>query len=435
MKSFLLTLSALAAPILAFGQEISPVLFGQNYWLDDGDENRRGYLQLLWPQVEESGVSLVRIGGIAYNEGPPSLVRWTAMVDSIQAIGAEPLVQVPYTYSAEQAKALVEHFNQEGRKPVKYWSIGNEPMLHDEHTVEEVYEYLTRIAPALREADPEICILASDEAWLREEVYSAFCGGSLDLSGRNADGSWMIDGFTFHSYPNGPDFSREDVTLKSPASIRGNVERLLELMEAANAKHGREGDERLVWGLTEVNVTYANPDRDLEGYGNVSFLGGQFIAEVFGIGMRYGALTVAPWCINETDNVTTDFGYLGLPPDFSPRSSYYHMQMLSQTMRSSYMKSQSAYPLLKLVGSKDKNGFSVLLMNQEETQARSVSLGLSLDGSEVCVDAGIAKRFEVEVPAQSSVVLVFNRKGKAVKAIRYGLIDALRNLGPREERL
>src|SRR3954469_3043908 len=76
-------------------QEISPLLFGQNYWLGEGDESRIGYLHLLWPRVREGGVQLIRIGGNEYNIHPPSLARWTAMVDSVQAIGAEPLLQVP----------------------------------------------------------------------------------------------------------------------------------------------------------------------------------------------------------------------------------------------------------------------------------------------------------------------------------------------------
>jgi len=32
--------------------------------------------------------------------------------------------------------------------------------------------------------------------------------------------------------------------------------------------------------------------------------------------MELGAFTVAPWCISETDHAETDFGYLGLPPEF-----------------------------------------------------------------------------------------------------------------------
>lgn len=433
-KTFLTPLAMLALAMTANSQEISPVLFGQNYWLGDGAESRTGYLHLLWPKVESSGVQLIRIGGIAYNESPPSPTRWTAMVDSIQSIGAEPLLQVPYTFSAKEAAALVAHFNGGDRERVQYWSIGNEPMLHDEHTLEEVHEYLSRIAPAMREADPTITILISDEAWLREPVYEALCGGELDMTGKDEKGRWLVDGFSFHSYPNGPEFDREAVVSKSADSIRENVKTLVGLMEAADQKHGRVGQDKLVWALTEFNVTYANPDRDVEGYGNTSFLAGQFFAEVFGIGMEFGALTVAPWCINEPDNVATDFGYLGLLPDFAPRSSYYHSQLLAENFKGSFVKTVSNDPLLKLLGSRSERQVSVLLMNQDLEKSRKLTLSLSLDGSDFQLDAGLEKELEIEVSSQSSKLLVLNARGKIVKVVEYDLYRNLRKLPPLEQK-
>lgn len=46
-------------------------------------------------------------------------------------------------------------------------------------------------------------------------------------------------------------------------------------MKSADKKHERTGNARLIWGLTEVNVTYANPNREVSGIGNPSFLGGK----------------------------------------------------------------------------------------------------------------------------------------------------------------
>ncbi len=43
-------------------QEISPYLFGQNMWLTNGAEGRPGYIDDLWPEIESSGVKLIRIG-------------------------------------------------------------------------------------------------------------------------------------------------------------------------------------------------------------------------------------------------------------------------------------------------------------------------------------------------------------------------------------
>lgn len=414
-------------------QEIRPLLFGQNHWLAQGDEGRTGYLHLLWPKVQEAGVKLIRIGGNSYNIQPPSRARWTAMVDSVQAIGAEPLLQVPYTFTGAQAAELVGYFNAPGRTPVRYWCIGNEPMLHDKIPLEEVHAYLLRIATAMRSTDPTIKILISDEAWLRRPAYEALCGGRLDLTGKDAAGRWLVDGFSFHSYPNGEKYVRADVVTTAPAKIRADAQALVALIGQADLKHGRTGADRLVWALTEVNVTYANPDRDIEGLGNPSFLAGQFMAEIYGIGMQYGALTVAPWSINETDNVKTDFGFLGLPPDFSPRSSYYHTQMMARYLRGRFMATKSKDPLIKLIGTSDGKQISILVLNEDQQAARKFQLSLQRDDSPMSADAGLAGRLEVSIPAQTSQTYVLSAQGQLLEKITYGLQHNLRNLPPQVE--
>lgn len=425
---------ALLTTGLLGAQEISPVFFGQNHWLDQGDEGRVGYLHLLWPKVKESGVQLIRIGGNEYNIHPPSLARWTAMVDSVQAIGAEPLLQVPYSFTAAQAAELVRHFNAPGHHPIRYWSIGNEPMLEDKMTLEQAYAYLLRIATALRAADPSIKIMISDEAWMRQPAYEALCGGSMDMTGKDASGRWIIDGFAFHSYPNGEIFSRNDVAVIGAQKIRDQAKSLVDLMGKSDLKQGRTGKARLFWALTEVNVTYANPDRNIEGIGNPSFLGGQFMAEVFGIGLEYGALTVAPWCINEPDNVKSDFGYLGLPPDFAPRSSYYHTQMMARHFKGHFIKTSSKDPLLKIIGTRNDNQIAILVLNEDQRAERDFSLNLDFGDSPLQAAAGLKKSLEGKIASQTSQLYVLDAKGKLREKITYGIQQNLRNLPPLEER-
>jgi hypothetical protein len=89
-------------------QAISPCLFGQNHWMDKSDEGRRpGYLYMLWPKIKESGVESIRIGGGGYERRLPSREKLAAIVENIQRIGAEPILQVPSHYSAEDAGDLV----------------------------------------------------------------------------------------------------------------------------------------------------------------------------------------------------------------------------------------------------------------------------------------------------------------------------------------
>jgi hypothetical protein len=419
-------------------QTISPYLFGQNHWIATGDEgNRIGYMNLLWPKVKESGVKCIRIGGNAYNHNFPERKRLTAIIDSIRNIGAEPLLQVPCNYTAIQAMELVEFYTKPGNKKVQYWSIGNEPLLHKEFTIEEIHDYILRIAPAMKKVDPAIRIFVFDECELREAAYHDLCGGRLDLAGLKENGAWLIDGFNFHRYPNGTDFTRDDVVFTGPENILQQARLLKQIMDEADQKYNRTGDAKLIWGLSEANVTWANPDREISGYGNPSFLGGQFMAEIFGIGMQYGAFSVNPWCISETDAVSTDFGYLGPPREFFPRSSYYHTQMMAENMKGSFMNTSDNQKYVKTIGARSDDQIAILIMNQDQYKDFDFDLVLAQDGKSkralvINADASLDLRISGTIEKQTSIMFVFDSKGTLVKQITYGLKQNLKNQKPEE---
>lgn len=190
-----------------------------------------------------------------------------------------------------------------------------------------------------------------------------------------------------------------------------------------------------MWALTEVNVTYANPDREISGFGNPSFLGGQFMAEIFGIGMQYGAFTVTPWCISETDAVSTDFGYLGLPREFYPRSSYYHTQMMARNMKGRFMATASNHKYVKTVGSMSGDQICVLVMNQDPNHDFDFDLILNQEGQSaktliLRADAKLDKRISGILGNQTTVMFVFDSQGSLLKQITYGLKQNLKNQPP-----
>ncbi len=437
MKSLLL----LAIVILCLGlrsnaQEISPYLFGQNHWLATGDEGSRvGYMHLLWPKVKESGVRSIRVGGNAYNHNMPERKRLTAIIDSIHKIGAEPILQVPESYTAIQAMELVEYFTKSGRQKVQFWSIGNEPLLDKKRTVDEVHEYIMRIAPAMKKVDPSIKIFVFDECELREAAYRDLCGGRLDIAGLKENGAWLIDGFNFHRYPNGRTFGRDDVVFTGPQNILKQSKLLVQILDEVNQKYNRTGKDKLMWGITELNVTYANPDREISGYGNPSFLGGQFMAEIFGYGMELGAFSVNPWCISETDAVSTDFGYLGAPREFYPRSSYYHTQMMAVNMKGSFLKTTSNQKYVKTVGSVNADQICILVMNEDPKTDFNFDIILNNTGKSkkalvIMANALLDVRFSGMVENQTSVMYLFDKKGTLVKQITYGLKQNLKDEKP-----
>jgi hypothetical protein len=437
----------------ANAQKISPNLFGQNHWMDKSDEGSRpGYIYMLWPKIKASGIKTVRIGGGGYERRLPKRETLTAIIDSIQSIGAEPVLQVPSTYTADQATELVKFFNKNpDRKPIKYWSIGNEPLLRvrNNHEAmmkaleEVVYPFLTRLAPAMKAADPTIKILVFDCEGLpvdntekfNYEAYEALCGGRLDITGKDKNGNWMVDGITFHSYPNNRNYTRDHVVFSSTYMIRQSTKQLLELIDRANRKNGRTGDAKLMWGLTEINVTAGNPDREITGIGCPSFLGGQFIAEMYGIGMENGALVVSPWSISETDRVRTDFGYIGLPTDFYPRSSYYHTQMMAQNMKGEFMPTASSNSYVKTIGSKSDDEICIMILNRDQAHDFIFDLILNKAGDSpkplaVHADAGLNKTITDTIPNQTTMMFLLSKTGEIKKKYIYGITQNLKNLPP-----
>ncbi len=435
-RIILITIVIISLNFRSNEQEISPFLFGQNHWIATGDEGgRTGYMDLLWPKVKESGVKSIRIGGNGYNHNLPERKRLTAMIDSIHKIGAEPILQVPQNFTAIQAMELVEYFNKVVNKKIQFWAIGNEPLLHKEFTIDQIHDYILRIAPAMKKVDPTIKIFVFDECELREAPYRDLCGGRLDIAGLKENGAWLIDGFNFHRYPNGKEFGRDDVVFTGPVNILKQSILLQQIMGESDKKYNRTGDAKLMWGLTEVNVTYANPDREVSGFGNTSFLGGQFMAEIFGIGMQYGAFSVNPWCISETDAVSTDFGYLGPPREFYPRSSYYHTQMMAQFMKGNFMNTTDNQKYVKTIGSINKDQIVVLVMNQAQNMDMGFDLVLNKNGKSkkplvINADASLDLRISGTIEKQTSVMFVFDAKGSLIRQITYGLNQNLKNKAP-----
>jgi hypothetical protein len=444
----IISLVLLAFALIVFNvkaQKISPFLFGQNHWIEDGDEEGRpGYIHLLWPKIGESGIKMVRIGGNGYNNRNHRFFdsdrkALNSLLDSIRRIGAEPLFQIAvgkdeaHDMTVEQAVALVKYYKYANGKGIRYYCLGNEPLLHDREGIQKVHDFIIKFAPAMKKADPTIKIFVFDECSLFEIPHKRILGGDLDVTGKDENGNWMVDGITFHRYPGAR--SRDKVIFDGPNGIRKQVGQLMEMIDVANKKNSRTGDAKLLWGLTEFNVTTNNPDREISGIGNTSFLGGQFIAEIYGIGMEYGAFTMAPWCISETDMLKTDFGFLGLPMDFLPRSSYYHTQMMAFNMKGEFLPSESNNSYVKTIASKSDDQMCIMILNSDQANDFDfdLSLGKAAESNKSLLlraDIGLEKVISGTIPNQTTMMYVLSKSGEILKQYTYGLKQNLKNLAP-----
>jgi hypothetical protein len=410
------------------GPIISPLLVGQNLWYPSS-------VASLWPEVKASGVGLVRIGGNGPNKTVPSDQQYLDWIKQIRAIGAEPLVQVSQLVTADQAGKLVTFLNVTSAASVaktRYWSIGNEPDL-DTIAVADVASYVRGLASKMKEADSSVRIFAPDLAWYDEPYVKPLIGGAEDVTGKDANGRYYIDGVTFHTYPNGDTFDRAKA-VASAGGIRANAEKLLGVIAAANTKNARAGADALAWGIGEFNMTYKNPaNNDVGDYAVRSFLNGQFFVEVFGVGMEHGAEFVATWSVHESSGAggPLDLGYLDGPlAQAKPRSSYWHLQLVASHFRGRYAAGKTNQPLVKAYGAGAGSELAVMILNQELTKAFHFTLRLSAGGTpstdplDIEVDSALDASASGDIDAQATAVLVFDGQATMTKRIDYRLTDA-----------
>lgn len=434
----LLSLSCSQSEVKYEKHPISPFLFGQNLWLTDGAEGRPGYIQEhLWPKIEASGVKMVRIGGHGYDVSLPGIDTLETWVKSIKEIGAEPLFQVSRYESIEKAVELVRYFNIENEYAVRYWAIGNEPYQIGKLSIDSISSYIKSFASAMKEIDPAIKIFMPDAAAYYLDLHGQLLLDNRNsVAGRDENGHWYIDGIAFHNYPNSKDYTRSDVIFYSVSKMRGMIMDLVSDLEKANQKYERRGEDKLLWGLTEFNITYSNPDdHSVEGIAVPSFINGQFWADIFALAMEYDGFTVTPWCIQESDRPSTYFGYVGSPPDYIPHSTYYHMQLMANNFKGNFVKMNTNNPYLKAFASLSEGGSAVMLMNQDQYEKFDFVLDQSntgaSDGLTISAATSISANYSGSIGPNTTLLLTFNKAGKLLKHLEYDLELAREQKAPR----
>ncbi|MGI4863425.1 MAG: carbohydrate-binding protein [Janthinobacterium lividum] len=435
----------------SYGQPISPYLAGQNAWLPKGYGGitySGSFLDQLWPIVQKSKVQMIRIGGNGVEFHLPSGPEYVTLIDSIRRIGAEPMVQVSEgrgKYTAQQAAAIVQYVNVTMKRHIKYWIVGNEPNLNSATygaptPVARVGQYIREWASAMKAVDPSILIVGPETSFYDTSYLNSLIGGANDITGQDANGRYYVDVVSFHSYPFSGTQTRANV-LAAPATLSGNVDRLLTLMSSANALHNRTGANALQWAVTEFNIDYANPAANtVEGLGVHSFLNGQYWAEVFGVGMQKGAVSMLPWSIQEGggNRSAGDLGYLdgSSAATVKPRSAFYHEMLVAENLRGTYLVATDNQPNVRVLASTSNGTTAVLLLN--ESDATDYNFTVQLDAStvpgsaalKVNVPAGLNAAYTDKIYNQSTLVLLFNSQGALTRKIVYSLQHAQNTLPP-----
>jgi len=385
---------------------ISNLLVGNNVWMNPSGA--------VWAVSGNAGLKIIRIGGNAYDGGGfPDFGTLDGWVANIKGMGATPMIQISKSASPAFAASVVNHYNQNNNR-VTYWNIGNETQCNNnsEGAAAAVAGYVRPIASAMKAADPTIKIFVPDECDWQGVMYNSLLGGSNDISGKDANGHYYIDGVSFHRYPQGI----SDYATAGANDIIARIIQAKTRVDYVNQLRGRTGADAIQWGIGEFNAA--------SGAGVCSFGNGQMFAQVYGAIMKYGGIYGETWSMFESGGNCggTDFSFVNA--DMSPRSSYWHMQMVSQNFSGSYLDGTKNLAGIRTYGSIDtaKGQISVMLVNVD---AGGHACTIRLNGDPVAgecqvnIPAGVAKSFAQSITGQTTMVLVFDLQGNLKKTIRY----------------
>jgi hypothetical protein len=393
-------------------QAISKNLVGTNVWYSDVSKE-------VWDLTKDCGVTTIRIGGHRYDKKMPSNETLLAWVKNIQAMGAEPVMQMSQYQPAQVATDLVKFFNvekHEGVNPVKYWSIGNEPWLQANKPPAETFAavveaYYKPIAAAMKAVDSTIMIYGPNECDYMG-YYNDLFGGKNDIAGKvPGHGYYYCDGLSWHRYPQG----NGDPAVDGANDFLVRIKKAKAKVDAVNLQHNRTGKNAMQWGIGEYN---SKGGPEVHTWGN-----GQMFAAVLGYCMEYGATYANTWSMFEHggDRKGSDFSFID-GAHMTPRASYRHMQLVAKYFTGTFVKGLASTDDFLVYGAQDGDQLSVMIMNRGYGEAKPYSLYLKdidtkATGITLTVKANRNGMYEDVIQPRSTQVLVF--KGKSITRINY----------------
>lgn len=394
-------------------QNISTQLVGTNVWyINPGD--------MVWELTDDCGVKTIRIGGHTYDKKMPDKKNLLDWVKRIQAMGAEPIIQVSKYQPAETAADLVRYFNIEKRdvvQPVKYWNIGNEPWLQagrpSMSTVGAmVEEYFKPIAAAMKEVDPTIKIYGPNFCDYFDEPVNDLFGGKNDITIKvPGKDYYYCDGLTWHRYPQGDG----DPAVDGANDFYERIVKSRAKVDEVNALRNRTDDDALIWGIGEFN---SKGGPEVHTWGN-----GQMFGAVLGWCMEYGVKFATSWSMFEHggNRKGTDFSLID-GTNMVPRASYRHMEFVAKYFTGKFLKGTSPDNDIMIYGAQDGDRISVMIMNRGHGTPKTYKLylketGVPDSGLNLVVNARKNDVYSEVIQPRATQVFIFS--GESVTKINY----------------
>jgi len=275
---------------------ISPYVYGSNY-------GPLLFVPLqMQPSAQEAHLTVLRYpGGNWGDNNDIDLWNLDQFVAFARQIGAEPYICVRLKGgTAQRAADLVRYANVEKGYDVRFWTIGNEPNLYADYSVEQFNAEWREWATAMLAVDPSIMLIGP-------EVNQFFVNPSNDYERNltrwmteflNVNGA-MVDVVSFHRYPFPLVFNGRPPTIAELRADSRKWEQLIaDLRSLVRTHAGRD----LPIAVTEANSSWvptSHGEATLDSHYNAIWWGdslgrmirqGAFMVNQFAISSEWGLL-------------------------------------------------------------------------------------------------------------------------------------------------
>lgn len=321
----------------------------------------------LQQQYLDSGITLIRFpGGNWGDENYIQPWQFDLFIAQARQIKAEPLISVRlHGGSVDYAVSLIKYarFNN---YTIKYWSIGNEPNLFQDYSIDQLNADWRTFALAMKAADPSILLVGPDT--------SQFTGDPKidpqDSQGRDwlreflkANGD-LVDVVAVHRYP----FPVEKNTRPSRAELFADAARWDSIVTNLR-KVVRDTTQRdLPIAITEFNSSWSGTiggETGMDTFNNALWL-----ADVLGRLIRARVDIVAQFTLQSGANI----GGYGLLDRYDVRPSYYTYQMWKQ-FGDELVYASSDHLQISIYAARKGDALTLMLINlSEQPQSRILTL-------------------------------------------------------------
>ncbi len=327
---------------------ISPYVYGANYAAS-------AVVSVGMQQsAADSGVTFFRFpGGHWGDQYDVTPFQVDLFMLQTKAWNVEPSISVRLEGGTpEKAADLVHYVNIEKQYNVKYWSIGNEPTLYKDYSVEQFNKDWRAIAEAMRAVDPDILLIGPEvhqypstdnppeylnvmREWVREFLKA------------NGD---LVNIVSIHRYP----FPTNAATPITVDNLRTNSVETDTMIALLRQDIQDTVGHNMPVAVTEMNSSYAN---NLDGDASMDSLSNAiWWADVLGHMIRSKVDIVAYWIFN----TSPDQGF-GMMDRYTARPTYYVYQLYKQ-FGTELLQASSSDPDVAVYASKRDDGTLTLMV-------------------------------------------------------------------------